>query len=112
MKRAQLAICDSNRTYCERLSEYLRNSLNFSFEIISFTEGEKLLAHLENAEVSLLIISHRHYEDLGKEIPQERTKNIIVRYFPGAVTGKYVRITIGLPEEMEILYSAVKEYLS
>ncbi len=78
MKRAQLAICDSNRTYCERLSEYLRNSLNFSFEIISFTEGEKLLAHLENAEVSLLIISHRHYENLGKEIPQERTKNIIV----------------------------------
>lgn len=41
-----------------------------------------------------------------------RTKNIIVRYFPGAVTGKYVRITVGLPEEMESLYAATAEYLS
>lgn len=41
-----------------------------------------------------------------------RTKNIIVRYFPGEVTGKYVRITVGLPEEMNILYDAVKEYLA
>lgn len=41
-----------------------------------------------------------------------RTKNIIVRYFPGAVTGKYVRITVGLPEEMDALFEAVKEYLA
>ena len=41
-----------------------------------------------------------------------RTKNIIVRYFPGEVTGKYVRITVGLPEEMDALFDAVKEYLT
>ncbi|MDD3153535.1 MAG: histidinol-phosphate transaminase [Victivallaceae bacterium] len=31
-----------------------------------------------------------------------RDHAIIVRYFPGAVTGKFVRITVGTPEEMRI----------
>jgi histidinol-phosphate aminotransferase len=30
-----------------------------------------------------------------------RENGILVRYFPGKITGKYVRITIGTPEEMQ-----------
>ena len=38
-----------------------------------------------------------------------REAAIIVRYFPGERTGKYVRITIGLPEEMEKLLEVTKK---
>ncbi len=38
-----------------------------------------------------------------------RDEAIIVRYFPGERTGKYVRITIGLPEEMEKLLKVTKK---
>lgn len=38
-----------------------------------------------------------------------RDEAIIVRYFPGEKTGKYVRITIGLPEEMEKLLKVTKK---
>ena len=42
-----------------------------------------------------------------------RDEAIIVRYFPGERTGKYVRITIGLPEEMEkVLKATKKRYFS
>ena len=38
-----------------------------------------------------------------------REHAIIVRYFPGEVTGKYVRITIGTPQEDQILLDTLKE---
>lgn len=42
-----------------------------------------------------------------------RDEAIIVRYFPGERTGQYVRITIGLPEEMEkVLKVTKKRYFS
>jgi histidinol-phosphate aminotransferase len=40
-----------------------------------------------------------------------RKENIICRYFPGEVTGKYLRISIGTPEEMdEVLQITEKIY--
>ncbi len=41
-----------------------------------------------------------------------REKAVIVRYFPGEVTGKYVRITVGTPEQMAELLKITGEYLS
>lgn len=38
-----------------------------------------------------------------------RDEAVIVRYFPGERTGKYVRITVGLPEEMEKLLKVTKK---
>ena len=38
-----------------------------------------------------------------------RSNAVIVRYFPGAVTGKYLRITIGTPEENDILLRFIRE---
>ena len=40
MNRPLLAICDTERDYCRRLDEYLRDHLNLSFEICSFTDTE------------------------------------------------------------------------
>lgn len=39
-----------------------------------------------------------------------RAQSIIVRYFPGAVTGKFVRITVGTPEEMNRLLAATRDF--
>ena len=39
-----------------------------------------------------------------------RERAIIVRYFPGESTGKYVRITIGTPEAMEELMAVTREF--
>ncbi len=38
-----------------------------------------------------------------------RSRAIIVRYFRGAVTGRYVRITIGTPAEMDRVIAATRE---
>ena len=38
-----------------------------------------------------------------------RSNAVIVRYFPGTVTGKYLRITIGTPEENDILLRFIRE---
>ena len=34
MKRVSLAICDSNRLYCERLGEYLRNNYHVCIRVV------------------------------------------------------------------------------
>lgn len=39
-----------------------------------------------------------------------RTKQILVRYFPGEMTGEFVRITIGTPEEMAFLFACAGEF--
>lgn len=41
-----------------------------------------------------------------------RERAIIVRYFPGEVTGKFVRITIGNPEQMAEFFTITRGYLS
>ncbi len=41
-----------------------------------------------------------------------RERKIYVRYFAGPVTGEYLRITIGRPEQMEALYAALEEIIS
>jgi histidinol-phosphate aminotransferase len=39
-----------------------------------------------------------------------RDHNIIVRYFPGRITGKYIRITIGTEQETDKLYQCCKKF--
>ena len=41
-----------------------------------------------------------------------RNAAVIVRYFPGAVTGDYVRITIGKPDDMDRLLELTRTYLA
>ena len=38
-----------------------------------------------------------------------REQAVIVRYFPGEITGKYLRITIGTPEENQRLFQILEE---
>ncbi|MCF7791668.1 MAG: histidinol-phosphate transaminase [Victivallales bacterium] len=40
-----------------------------------------------------------------------RSNNIIVRYFPGERTGKYIRITIGTDREIDILLKTITKYI-
>ncbi|QSH40887.1 histidinol-phosphate transaminase [Lentisphaerota bacterium ZTH] len=41
-----------------------------------------------------------------------RSRNIIVRYFPGQVTGKYIRITVGNNAQNQALLEALKSFYS
>ncbi len=41
-----------------------------------------------------------------------KKRNIFVRYFPGPVTGKYVRITIGTTKDVSLLFSVAREIYS
>ncbi len=41
-----------------------------------------------------------------------REQAVIVRYFPGPVTGRYVRITIGTPEQMAELLAVTRRWLA
>lgn len=47
-------------------------------------------------------------EDGGNYFRRLREQAIIVRYFSGEVTGRYVRITIGTPEEMDHLLDVTR----
>ena len=40
-----------------------------------------------------------------------RTKQILVRYFPGKATGEFVRISIGTEEDMKFLLECTREFL-
>ena len=40
-----------------------------------------------------------------------RARNIIVRYFPGPLTGAYLRVTIGTDPEMDQFLAALREIL-
>ncbi len=39
-----------------------------------------------------------------------RQRNVLVRYFPAEKTKQYIRITIGMEEDMELLITLCKEY--
>ncbi len=47
--------------------------------------------------------------DAKRRFESLRRQAVIVRYFPGEVTGKYLRITIGTPKENDRLLGALEE---
>jgi histidinol-phosphate aminotransferase len=47
--------------------------------------------------------------DAEKLFKALRSENIIVRYFPGDATGKYIRITIGTTEQLERLTNFIRK---
>lgn len=108
MKRVSLAICDSNRLYCERLGEYLRNNLKLSFEITSFTGTEMFLEYLKNDEVSLLIISEREYDEIRQRL--SGVKNIILlceNMAPGEALPSGIRCVSRLLPASEIIRQVI-----
>ena len=80
------------------------------------TSREKLTNELENlgfdvvnSQSNFLFASppDGNAEEMFKAL---REANIIVRYFPGEKTGKYLRITIGTEKQLERLVNFLKQY--
>lgn len=88
LKKNCEAIKDTREKFCKALTD-----MNFS---IVPSEANFLFAAPPDGD------GERYFKAL-------RDAAIIVRYFPGERTGKYVRITIGLPEEMEKLLEVTKK---
>lgn len=67
--------------------EVVPSETNFLFAAPPAGDGEALFRHLRNS-------------------------GIIVRYFPGAATGRYVRISVGTPEQGDELLAAIRMHLN
>ena len=78
MNCVTMAVFDSDALYCERLSEYLRSHLKLSFEIMSFTEGDKLLEYLDENEIALLVVSESDACGLKRETLGRTCRNIMI----------------------------------
>ncbi|WP_026521460.1 hypothetical protein [Butyrivibrio sp. VCB2001] len=78
MNCVTMAVFDSDALYCERLSEYLRSHLKLSFEIMSFTEGGKLLEYLDENEIALLVVSESDARGLNRETFGRNCRNIMI----------------------------------
>ena len=68
MRGPVLAVCDRDKNYCIRLSEYLRRNSALSFNIQAFTDIGQLNNYLEKEKAALLVISESAYESEGKDI--------------------------------------------
>ncbi len=77
MMESILAIFDKSTLYSMRLSEYLREHLQLSFSIQTFTEKEEFLAFLESEEASLLVASSSACSGL-EEMIRERCGSVII----------------------------------
>jgi hypothetical protein len=78
MKGLSLALCDADEVYCQRLYEYLKNNLNLSFNIFSFTGIEDLKNFARKEAVSLLIISESLHYELVDRCAEGGFKNVLV----------------------------------
>ena len=111
MKKTVLAICDSDAGYVMRLQEYLRNNLQLSFEIISFTESSKLIEYLGGNVVSLLIITSRELSKMDEEAMERAVRNTIVLWdeeAPSAKEDKTVRYVSRLCPASEIVRKVIE----
>jgi hypothetical protein len=78
MSGLNLALCDADETYCQRLYGYLKQNLNLSFDIYSFTDPEDLKNFAKEQVVNLLIISEDLHYELAQYLKSMLLKNIIV----------------------------------
>ena len=78
MRNVTMAVFDSDALYCERLSEYLRSHLKLSFEIVSFTEAERLYGYLDENEIALLVVSESDALYLKGDILGRNCRNIMI----------------------------------
>ena len=78
MNRPLLAICDTERDYCRRLDEYLRDHLNLSFEICSFTDTEIFKEFVKENIPALSVLSQSVYLALSERGSIENVDNILV----------------------------------
>ena len=67
--------------------------------------------HVLESQANFLFASHPEY-DAAVLMQQLRQRDILVRHFSAPRIANYLRITIGLPEEMEALYSAFAQILA
>src|SRR5699024_12806316 len=69
---------------------------------------EKLRFHILPSAANFLFVTHPK-QDAGTLYEKLREQNILIRYFGKPPIEKYLRISIGTPEEMNQLIDALKK---
>ncbi|MBO4458561.1 MAG: hypothetical protein J5802_12645 [Butyrivibrio sp.] len=100
MNRPLLAICDTERDYCRRLDEYLRDHLNLSFEICSFTDAEIFKEFAEKKIPALTVLSQSVYASLSDKGMMREMRNVLVL----DEAGSYVNENVGQEEEKNVIH--------
>ena len=78
MSRPKLAICDLDGVYLRRLDEYIRNHINLSIDIHSFSDPRILDEFAKSQEVNLLIASEKSFYELQDIRALDNYRNILV----------------------------------
>ncbi len=78
MKKKYFAVCDGNEKYCRRLTEYLRDNLEFSFDYVSFTDAKLMDEFFNRRTPGLILISQECYGQLEEMGSLSKYKNAIV----------------------------------
>ncbi len=78
MSKVVLAVCDSNKVYCQRMQEYLRGHLKLSFVICVFSDPEKLMEFSRQQKIGLLVISESAYRSIPDSEYNKEFKNVII----------------------------------
>ena len=65
MNRTVLVICDIDKNYCCRLDEYIREHLNISFNIVDYTDPDKLFQFDQKGETAVLLIGESAFNIVG-----------------------------------------------
>ena len=85
MSENVIAICDSERSYAERLVEYLRRQLPQNYEMEMYTSAERLLSLCNPERVALLIAAEKEF---CREMREAGFSRILVLNETGAYPGK------------------------
>ncbi len=103
----QLAIASiQDQTYFKNTVKKIKTTRSFLSESLS-NLGFRVIPSQSN-----FLFASPPKQDGERIFKALRKHNIIVRYFPGKVTGKYLRITIGTKEEIDQLISVCKTLLN
>lgn len=95
-----------DKVYFERTVKKIVNTREWAKK-----EFEKLGFVCLDSSANFLFVSHPGY-DAGELFTALKEKHIYVRYWSGGRIEQYLRVSIGTQEEMEILMTFLKEYVT
>lgn len=100
-----IAICDSERSYAERLMEYLRQKLASNYEIEMYTSAEKMLDLCDPEKIILAVVAEKEY---GTDVEKAGFAQVLVLNETGNYLGSDV-VNYSKYQSMETLIAVIRQ---
>lgn len=72
MKRKYLVLCDKEEEYTNLMTEFISNHKELPWNILSYTDSDKLLNGEQQRDIALLLVSESTYTEQLKELKAKR----------------------------------------